>query len=101
VPVTVRLFALARERAGRSLVALDLPEPATVGDLRRALAAAYPELAPLVPSLLIAVEAEYAADDRPVAPGDEVAAIPPVSGGGPEAVPPVAVAFVITARPVR
>jgi len=101
VPVTVRLFALARERAGRSQVVLDLPEPATVADLRRVLAASYPELAPLVPSLLIAVESEYAPDDRSVTAGDEVAAIPPVSGGGTEVVAPLAVALAIAPRPAR
>jgi molybdopterin converting factor subunit 1 len=81
VPVTVRLFALARQRVGRPQVVLDLPEPATVGDLKRVLAAEHPELAPLVPNLLIAVGAEYAPDDRPVSAGDDVAVIPPVSGG--------------------
>jgi molybdopterin converting factor subunit 1 len=81
VQVTVRLFALARQRAGRPEVTLDLPEPATVGALKRALADVYPELAPIVPSLLIAVAAEYAHDDLAIAPGAEVAAIPPVSGG--------------------
>ncbi len=79
--VTVRLFAVARQRAGRPEVTLDLPEPATVGSLKRALAAGYPELAPLVPGLMIAVAAEYAPDDTPIYPGAEVAAIPPVSGG--------------------
>lgn len=79
--VTVRLFAVARQRAGRPEVTLDLPEPATVGGLRRALAAGFPELATLVPGLMIAVAAEYAPDDTPIPPGAEVAAIPPVSGG--------------------
>ena len=62
--VTVRLFALARQRAGRAEVDA---RPARAGDgrptLKRALAAGCPELAPLVPSLMIAVDAEYAADD--------------------------------------
>jgi molybdopterin converting factor subunit 1 len=79
--VTVRLFALARQRAGRPELALELAEPATVGDLRRAIVARHPELAPLVPNLLIAVAAEYAGDDTPIPPGAEIAAIPPVSGG--------------------
>ena len=79
--VDLRLFALARQRAGRPVVTLELPEPARVADLRRALATAYPDLAPLLPNLMIAVNAEYADDDREVPPGAEVAAIPPVSGG--------------------
>ncbi len=81
--VSVRLFALAKERARRAEVAVDLSEPATVADLRRALAGTYPELAPLVPNLMIAVDAEYAGDEQPIRPGAEDAAIPPVSGGAP------------------
>jgi molybdenum cofactor cytidylyltransferase len=83
VRVTVRLFAVARQRAGRPEVTVELDEPATVGDLKRALATAVPELAPIVPALRIAIAAEYADDDQPVPPGAEVAVIPPVSGGGP------------------
>jgi molybdopterin converting factor subunit 1 len=81
--VTVRMFALARDRAGRTAVELELAEPATVADLKRALAAAVPDLAPLVPNLMIAVNAEYAGDAQAIEPGAELAAIPPVSGGGP------------------
>lgn len=79
--VTVRLFALARQRVGRPEIVLDLAEPATVGALKRAIATSYPELAPLVPGLMIAVATEYADDDTVIPPGAEVAAIPPVSGG--------------------
>jgi molybdopterin converting factor small subunit len=84
VQLTVRLFALARQRAGRAVVTLDVPEPATVAALKRTLADACPELAPLVPQLMIAVDADYAGDDAtPIPPGADVAAIPPVSGGRP------------------
>jgi molybdopterin converting factor subunit 1 len=79
--VTVRLFALARQRAGRAEVSLELPEPATVADLRQALGAAFPDLAPLLPAVRIAVAAEYADDDQEIRPGVELAVIPPVSGG--------------------
>jgi molybdopterin converting factor subunit 1 len=82
VDVTVRLFALARQRAGRAEVALRVAEPATVAALKAALAAAYPELAPLVPQLMIAIDADYAHDESRLIPrGAEIAAIPPVSGG--------------------
>jgi molybdopterin converting factor subunit 1 len=84
VNVNVRLFALARQRAGRAEVALELAEPATVAALKRALASNVPELAPLIPQLMIAIDADYAHDDQaPIPPGAEVAAIPPVSGGRP------------------
>ncbi len=81
--VHVRLFALAKQRAGRSEVVVELPEPATVADLKRSLTEAIPELAPLISSLMIAVDSEYAGDDQVVAPGSEIAVIPPVSGGEP------------------
>jgi molybdopterin converting factor subunit 1 len=84
VRVTVRLFALARQRAGRPEVTVEVPEPPTVAGLKRALAEAHPALAPMVPGLMIAVDAEYAPDAAPIPPGAEVAAIPPVSGGAPE-----------------
>jgi molybdopterin converting factor small subunit len=85
VQVTVRLFALARQRVGEPQVVVEVPPPTTVGALRKALAAALPELAPLVPVLLFSVDAEYAGDDRLIAPLAEVAAIPPVSGGSSKA----------------
>jgi molybdopterin converting factor subunit 1 len=84
VRLNVRLFAMARERVGRAEVALDLPEPTTVTDLRRALAVACPGLAPFMPSLMIAVNSEYVPDDLKIPPGSDVAVIPPVSGGQPE-----------------
>lgn len=79
--VEVLLFAVARQRAGREAVVVDLPEGGTVSALKAALAQAEPALAPLLPGLLFAVAGEYATDDTPVPPGAEVAAIPPVSGG--------------------
>jgi molybdopterin converting factor subunit 1 len=82
VLVKVRLFAVARQKAGRSEVTVELTEPATVGDLRRSLASAWPELAPILGRVMIAVDAEYADDSHSLHPGSELALIPPVSGGG-------------------
>jgi molybdopterin converting factor subunit 1 len=79
--LTVRLFAVARERAGRAQIELDLPLPATVADLRLILALQYPELASLAPRVSIAVDSEYSTDATLILPGAEVALIPPVSGG--------------------
>lgn len=53
----------------------------TVGDLRRAIGAAYPGLAALLSRSAIARGAGYVADDVDLVPGDDVAIIPPVSGG--------------------
>jgi molybdenum cofactor cytidylyltransferase len=79
--VTVRLFALAKERARRSEVTIELASGSTVGDLRTALADRLPALAPLIPSALIAINEEYASEGTPILPGSRLAMIPPVSGG--------------------
>lgn len=79
--VTVKLFAAARELAGASEAVVELSNVATVGDLRCATAQQWPRLAPLAAQSLMAVNAEYAADALQLKPGDEVALIPPVSGG--------------------
>jgi molybdopterin synthase catalytic subunit len=76
VRVTVRLFAQLRERAGRSSVELDLPDGARVRDALAAVG----ELAEGVP-VVMAVNREYAGEDAPLSPGDELALVPPVSGG--------------------
>jgi molybdopterin converting factor subunit 1 len=81
--LVVRLFAVARDRAGRPQVDIDLPLPATVADLRLMLALQHPELAALAPSVSIAVDSEYANDATLILPGAQVALIPPVSGGCP------------------
>ena len=85
MPATVLLFALAREKAGASALTVDLPDHPTVRDLKAALALRCPALAPLLSTLRIAVDSEYALDDLQAIPPDaELAAIPPVSGGAPE-----------------
>ena len=74
--VTVRLFAILRQRAGRDTLELDLPEDARVSDAL----AEVDDLAGGL-TLVMAVNREYAAADHPLAAGDELALIPPVSGG--------------------
>jgi MoaE-MoaD fusion protein len=74
--VTVRLFAMLRERAGAPEVTLELPEGARVRDALESLH----ELAEGIP-LVMAVNREYADDERVLDAGDELALIPPVSGG--------------------
>ena len=74
--VTVTLFAVLRERAGAGEVALELPEGATVGDAVGRLG----HLADGLP-LVMAVNREYAGTDRALDGVDELALIPPVSGG--------------------
>jgi molybdopterin converting factor subunit 1 len=79
--VIVRLFAVAKQRAGKAQVEVELALPSTVAIFRRALAQQHPELAELAPTVMIAVDSEYAADEIPIRTGSSVALIPPVSGG--------------------
>ena len=82
--VRVHLFAIARERAGRSVVEVDLPDDATVMDLKWALNDLIPSLAPITSSARFSVDTEYADDSTPIPPGADLALIPPVSGGSME-----------------
>src|SRR3954454_11567662 len=77
--LTVRLFAGLRERAGAPTLQLDLPEEGTVADLLAALGGTPLDLPDR--SFIVAVNREYADPAAPVRAGDEVALIPPVSGG--------------------
>ncbi len=79
--VRVKMFAVAKQVAGADAVHLELPDAATVSDLRRALLSKLPALDGMSNLLLFAVNGEYAGDQTPLPPGAEVACIPPVSGG--------------------
>lgn len=79
--VRVRLFAAYREAVGRGEMNLEIEEAISPLDLWQKLKEEYPPLLELGYSLLVAVNGEYASLDRPLKEGDEVAFIPPVSGG--------------------
>jgi molybdopterin synthase catalytic subunit len=83
--VQVRLFAMLRERAGRSSVELELSEGATAADALAAVGEEHglEELIARMP-VVMAVNRQYAPDDSPLSEGDELALIPPVSGGAGE-----------------
>src|SRR5579875_2505943 len=74
--VTVRLFAGLRERAGAGEVTLELSEGARVADALRAVGGLTDGI-----SVVMAVNREYAEESQPLHAGDELALIPPVSGG--------------------
>jgi MoaE-MoaD fusion protein len=76
VNVRVRLFAALRERAGAGSVGVELPDDARVSDVWAAL-----DLGDEPPGILFAVNKAYAERDAALSAGDEVALIPPVSGG--------------------
>ena len=79
--VTIRLFARLRDIAGTGELARDAHAGATVGAVWAALVTEYPELSPYEKSISCAVNADYSRFTATVADGDEIAFLPPVSGG--------------------
>ena len=79
--VTVRLFARLREAAGASEWRGEVDPGAAVADVWRALVAEHPALEPFGGSISAAVNAEFAKPSATVQDGDEIAFLPPVSGG--------------------
>jgi molybdopterin converting factor subunit 1 len=79
--VTVRLFARLRDIAGSGELRREAPGGATVAEVWSALVAEYPDLAPYEKSISCAVNTDYARFNHPIHEGDEIAFLPPVSGG--------------------
>ena len=79
--ITIKLFATLRERAGASELSREFPDGATVAEMWQRLAEEFPALKGHRDSVGFAVNQEYVQDDYRPRPGDEVAFIPPVSGG--------------------
>jgi molybdopterin converting factor subunit 1 len=79
--VTVRLFARLRDIAGAAELAREVAPGSTIGTVWRQLALDFPGLADYERSISSALNADYARMDRTVSDGDEVAFLPPVSGG--------------------
>ena len=77
----IKLFAKAREIVGRPTIEFAWEDGQSVLTLKRRLAEQYPDLVPLLPRLLVAINNDYAADDATVRSSDDVACFPPVSGG--------------------
>jgi molybdopterin synthase catalytic subunit len=81
VPITLRLFAVFRETLGASTLAREVPRGATVGQVLAQLIAENPGLAGAESAVSFSVNRSYAAAETVLQAGDEVAFIPPVSGG--------------------
>jgi molybdopterin synthase catalytic subunit len=81
VKLRIRLFASFREAVGSGTLAWDAPTDATVNQVVAALQEAYPRLGPTAEKALLAVNQEYVGGDFRLHDGDELALIPPVSGG--------------------
>lgn len=81
IEVRVRAFAALRERLGIREVVMALPQGATVADLLSAIEAGSPEAKLSSLRFTVAVNRKYAPAEQPLSDGDEIALIPPVSGG--------------------
>ena len=79
--ITVKLFALMREKAGTDTVALDIPEGAKLTQVVAALVHHYPVLEPYMANTRFALSMDFVGPETSLATGDELALIPPVSGG--------------------
>jgi molybdopterin converting factor subunit 1 len=79
--VTVRLFARLRDLAGSGEIVRDVPAPATVQTVWRSLVTDFPAMADYEKTMSVAVNADYSRMSASVTDGDEVAFLPPVSGG--------------------
>ena len=79
--VTVRLFARLRDIAGTAEMLRDTAPGATIGAVWHELAGEFPALAAYERSISTALNADYARMDHVLRPDDEVAFLPPVSGG--------------------
>ena len=80
--VEILLFALYRERAGTGRLSLELGDGATLSSAIEEVRERFPHLAPDSAPIVAAVNTEYAETDTLLHEGDEIALIPPVSGGG-------------------
>jgi MoaE-MoaD fusion protein len=79
--ISVKLFAVLRERAGTGELTLHLPEGATVAAAAAAITQRLPGISAYVPRVAYAVNREYVGAEAHLKDGDELALIPPVSGG--------------------
>jgi MoaE-MoaD fusion protein len=82
--VRVLFFGMLKDAAGKSSEAIELPSSALVRDLLAVCEAQIPRLKESMPSLAVAVNQEYAGPDTKLQENDEVALLPPVSGGAPD-----------------
>ena len=79
--VRIRLFARLREMAGAGELQREMPDGATASDAWGALVREFPPLADYSRNVACAVNEEYARLTAPLKDGDEIAFLPPVSGG--------------------
>ncbi|HTR80368.1 MAG TPA: molybdopterin converting factor subunit 1 [Bacteroidota bacterium] len=81
IVVTVRFFASARDVAKRSEMKLELPPASVAADVLERITSQFPAMKDLRTFTRIAVNESYVGSDFALSDGDEIAVIPPVSGG--------------------
>ncbi len=79
--VKVKLFARFRELAGKAEADIQIDPGTSVAALKQQLSVLFPRLGEYVPSMMVAVNGELVGDDASVGEADEVALLPPISGG--------------------
>ena len=79
--IHVRLFALLKDRAGTDRIELDLPEKSTIASAVEQVRHRFPALADHLNHIAFALNLAYTQPNTPLQDGDELALIPPVSGG--------------------
>ena len=79
--IKVLFFATLRDRMGTKSVQIEIPDGATVRELKENIARQYPGVAPSLKTVLTAVNHEYASEDAVLPVNAEVGMFPPVSGG--------------------
>lgn len=78
--IKILLFGVTRDIIGDSILDIEISDSQSVGDMMKELKTRFPDLNRLN-SLLVAVNNEYAEEDKILNQSDEIALIPPVSGG--------------------
>ena len=79
--ITITFFATLKDIVGERTIQIDVPEPATIDDVKQLLSQQYPDIAAALSVALSAINQEYVFSGHPIQSGDEIAFFPPVSGG--------------------
>jgi molybdopterin converting factor subunit 1 len=81
ITISIRLYAGLKDLVGSRDLQMELPDGATIDQLRMRLGEQYPAVIGMLPTLVCAVDEEYVVPEHVLRDGDHVALIPPVSGG--------------------